>query len=81
MLQNGNKNSNYRTNIICPIIVAIAAPLTPKLKIKIAIGSKTMFNNAPIKVANMANFGEPSALIIPFNPAVIIENGIPINII
>ena len=32
-----------------------------------------MFNNAPIKVANMANFGEPSALIIPFNPVVIIE--------
>ena len=68
-------------DIICPTIVAIAAPLTPRSKIKIATGSKTIFNSAPIKVANIANLGEPSALIIPFNPVVIIENGIPINII
>lgn len=31
-------------DIICPTIVATAAPLTPRLKIKIATGSKTIFN-------------------------------------
>lgn len=59
-------------DIICPIIVAITAPLTPKSSTNIAIGSNIIFNIAPIKVANIAYLGEPSALIIPFKLDVII---------
>ena len=51
--------------VICPMIVAIAAPVTPMFNANIAIGSKIILIIAPITVAIIEYFGEPSALIAP----------------
>ena len=53
-------------------IVAIAAPLTPILKVKIAIGSNIILIIAPITIDTIEYFGDPSALIIEFSVVPII---------
>ena len=46
------KTSNIKNDVICPIIVAMAAPVTPSLgtpnKPNMKIGSYTIFTTAPI---------------------------------
>ena len=61
--------------------VAMAAPSTPILKTKIKIGSKMVFNTAPVTIVVIAYLGLPSALIIEFKAVPIIMNGNPIAII
>ena len=47
--------------------VAIAAPLTPKLKLYIKIGSRTMFRMADVIMAYMGLLLSPSPRKIPYN--------------
>ena len=49
--------------MICPIIVAAAAPAMPISNPKIRIGSRMQFKTAPESVENIAYFGLPSARI------------------
>ena len=57
--------------------VAKAAPFTPMSNQKIKIGSRMMFNKAPIRTENMAMAGRPCALIKLFNPVDISTNIVP----
>lgn len=52
--------------IICPIIVASAAPFIPYLKEKINMGSKIILIRALKRVEIIAKRGFPSTLIIGF---------------
>ena len=66
---------------ICPIIVAIAAPLTPILNTNIKMGSKTVFIIAPKSMENIAKPALPSARIRAFNAVEIMVKGSPMPII
>ena len=63
------------------ITVAIAAPWTPILNLKINIGSKMIFKTAPAIIVVIEYFGLPSDLIIEFKVVATIANGKPIDII
>ena len=55
-----------RAVIICPAMVATAAPIMPHLHTKIRIGSKIMLKTAPASVETMAKRGLPSDLMTGF---------------
>ena len=52
-----------QNDIICPVIVARAAPVIPILNTKIKRGSSTVFITAPASIECMEYFGLPSASI------------------
>ena len=55
-----NKNcSAHIADASCPITDAKAAPLTPRSKTKINIGSKIIFITAPIITVNMPILANP----------------------
>ena len=67
--------------VICPIIVAKAAPVIPMSNVKINKGSNIMFIIVPIIMLRIVYAGFPSALIIVVKAMLTAEKGRPINII
>ena len=50
----------------CPMTVATAAPVMPRLQPNRKMGSRMRFKIAPIRVENMAKRGLPSARMMGF---------------
>ena len=74
----------YNTNMaekLCDITVAIAAPLTPKLKKNINNGSNMRFITAPIATDVIPTVEYPCALIYGLSPTANIEGRVPIRYI
>lgn len=61
----------------CPMMVAHAAPATPRSKVKMNSGSRIVLMMAPISVQVMEYLGLPSARISLLMPVVMIWKGMP----
>ena len=68
-------------DMICPVIVAIAAPAIPISNTKIRMGSRIVLTMAPTSMDVMEYLGLPSASISLLMPVFAIRNGKPIDVI
>ena len=71
------KDSTHTALQACDSTVANAAPFTPISNQNMNMGSRIIFNKAPINTEHMATAGRPCALMKAFSPVDTSTNSVP----